>query len=79
MNKALKTLHRLGLAVFLGSIPGHILLGRLAAATTDLDHAALLLHAKHLSTLALTLPGMAVAVASGALLLARRPELLRSG
>ena len=79
MTKALKTLHLLGLAVFLGSIPGHILLGQMAAGAGDLDKAALLLAAKHTSTLALTLPGLALSVVTGALPLARRRELLRSG
>ena len=76
MIATLKLLHLLGLALFLGSIPGHVLLGRLAAGATSPGEAALLLGTKHISTLVLTLPGLALAVASGALLLAARRELL---
>lgn len=79
MNKVLKIFHLIGLAVFLGSIPGHILLGRMVEAITDPGQVAQLLQAKHLATAALTIPGLAVAVVSGAALLARRRELLRSG
>lgn len=79
MNKALKTLHLIGLAVFLGSIPGHILLGRMVEGIADPGQVAQLLQAKYLATAALTIPGLVVAVVSGAVLLARRRELLRSG
>jgi hypothetical protein len=76
MIPTLKLLHLLALVLFLGSIPGHVLLGRLATGATAPGEAALLLGAKHLSALALTLPGLALTVASGALLLAIRRELL---
>jgi uncharacterized membrane protein len=79
MNKALKILHLIGLALFLGSIPGHILLGQLAAGAVDPGQLAQLLRAKYLATAALTLPGLTIMVISGAVLLARRRELLRSG
>jgi hypothetical protein len=65
IRKPVKALHLLGLALFLGSIPAHILLGRLASAEADLAHMALLLHAKHVSVLALTLPGLALIVVTG--------------
>jgi hypothetical protein len=65
IRKLVKALHLVGLALFLGSIPAHILLGRLATAEGDLAHTALLLHAKHVSVLALTLPGLALIVVTG--------------
>ena len=79
MHRALKPLHLVGLAVFLGSIPGHILLGRLADGAGEPGQVTLLLQAKHLATAALTLPGLAVVVISGAVMLARIQPLLRNG
>jgi hypothetical protein len=77
MRKALKFLHLLGFAVFLGSIPGHIVLGRLAGSASSLDGFAILQQAKHTSILALTLPGLTLIAASGLGLLLTRRELLR--
>lgn len=60
-----------GLALFLGSIPGHILLGRLAD-PADLEGFALLMHAKYLSVVALTLPGLFLTLLTGIALMLRR-------
>lgn len=71
MDKTLKVAHFVGLALFLGSIPGHILLGRLADAA-DLHGFALLMHAKHVNVLALTLPGLFLSLLTGIALMLRR-------
>lgn len=78
IRKLVKALHLVGLALFLGSIPAHILLGRMAAAEGDLAHMALLLHAKHVSVLALTLPGLALIVATGLGLVATERGLVQA-
>jgi hypothetical protein len=78
MRKALMFLHLLGFAVFLGSIPGHIVLGQLADSASSLDGLAILQAAKHTSILALTLPGLMLITASGLGLLLTRRELLRA-
>ncbi len=78
MTKLLKTVHLVGLAVFLGSIPGHIVLARLAMAQADVAAAVALLEAKHTATLALTLPGLALSVATGLAMLAANRGLLRT-
>ncbi len=72
MQKLLKIVHIVGLSVFLGSIPAHIALGRLADPAGDLDGFALLMHAKHMNVLALTLPGLALLLVTGAVLALRR-------
>ena len=50
MASILKIAHFLGLSVFLGSIPGHILLGRLADPAAGLQGFALLMHAKYITS-----------------------------
>lgn len=80
MEKILKSAHLVGLALFLGSIPGHIVLGRLADPAADLQGFALLMQAKYVSVLALTLPGLALVLLSGSALMLRRgmtPDKLR--
>lgn len=79
MRKALLFLHLLGFAVFLGSIPGHIVLGQLAGSADSLSGLAILQQAKHASILALTLPGLMLTTASGLGLLSTKLELLRTG
>ncbi len=71
MDKTLKVAHFVGLALFLGSIPGHILLGRLAD-PADLPGFALLMHAKYVSVLALTLSALFLTLLSGIALMLRR-------
>jgi len=71
MDKTLKAAHFVGLALFLGSIPGHILLGRLAD-PADLPGFALLMHAKYASVLALTLPALILTLLTGIALMLRR-------
>jgi hypothetical protein len=58
MRKTLVFLHLLGFAIFLGSIPGHIVLGQLAGSADSLSGLPILQQAKHASILALTLPGL---------------------
>lgn len=80
MDKTLKIAHFFALAVFLGSIPGHIVLGRLADPAADPEGFALLMHAKYVSALALTLPGLALMLLTGVALMLRRgiaPHRLR--
>ena len=72
MNKILKITHFLGLAVFLGSIPGHIVLGRLVDPAADLKGFTLLMHAKYMTILALTLPGVALMLLTGIAMMLRR-------
>lgn len=71
MDKTLKVAHLVGLALFLGSIPGHILLGRLAD-PADLHGFALLMQAKYTSVLALTLPALLLTLVTGTALMLRR-------
>jgi hypothetical protein len=78
MTKTLKTAHLVGLTLFLGSIPAHIVLGRLAMAHADVAAAVALLEAKHAATLVLTLPGLALSVATGLALLLANRGLLRT-
>lgn len=75
MTRFLKVVHILGLAVFVGSILGHIALAQMAAPGEAAYGWAQT--AKHDSTLRLTLPGMAVAGLSGLLLTIRRRAILR--
>jgi uncharacterized membrane protein len=72
MNKTLKVAHFVGLALFLGSIPGHILLGRLADPAADLQGFALLMHANYVNGLAFTLPGLFLMLLTGIVLMLRR-------
>lgn len=66
MKRILRIVHLVALAVFLGSIFGHIVLGRLAEA--DPAAALPLLGAKLAMIHALTLPGLGALVLSGAVL-----------
>jgi uncharacterized membrane protein len=67
MHRILRIVHFIALAVFVGSIFGHILLGRMAAA--DGPAATLpLLEAKLAMIYVLTLPGLGALVVSGAAL-----------
>ena len=80
MNKSLKILHFDGLALFDGSIPGHILLGEIAVPETGMEAFAALIRSKYLSVAALTLPGLGLMVATGIPLMIRRkmtPNRLR--
>lgn len=62
MRTILKLLHLLGFAAFLGSVFGHIFVGRFPAAPGQLG---LLMELKHASTGVLTLPALGLTVASG--------------
>jgi uncharacterized membrane protein len=64
MHRLLRVVHFVALAVFLGSVPGHILLGQLA--TADPAAAPALLRAKLAMIETFTLPGLAVLALSGA-------------
>ncbi len=72
MNKLLKISHLIGLAVFLGSIPGHILLGGIGNSEADLPGFAVLITAKQLNVQYLTVPGLILTLLSGAALAIRR-------
>ena len=71
MNKLLKIIHLLGLALFLGSIFGHILLGNLADPSTEPAGFAALMQAKHMNVLTLTMPGLMIILLSGIALMLR--------
>ncbi len=77
MHKALRIIHFLGLAAFLGSVFGHILLGRLVDPVAEPSVFVDLMWAKHASTAWLTVPGLVVTMLSGLGLVATRPALLR--
>ncbi|HEY7609183.1 MAG TPA: DUF2269 family protein [Alphaproteobacteria bacterium] len=66
MHRLIRIVHFLALAIFLGSIFGHIVLGRMAAA--DPAVALPVLEAKLVMTYVLTLPGLGALVISGAAL-----------
>lgn len=72
MDKLLKIGHLIGLAVFLGSIPGHILLGKIVEPVADPAGFALLMHAKHVNVQVLTLPGLVLMLITGVALMLRR-------
>lgn len=72
MNKFLKVCHLLGLAAFVGSIFGHILLGHLGNPETDLIGFAVLMQAKYMNVLILTTSGLAILLISGIPLMLRR-------
>lgn len=78
MTKPLKILHLLGLALFLGSIPGHIVLGEIAGSGAGLAGFSSLLQAKHVMVLALTLPGLLLMLLTGAGLLLTSRGLWRT-
>jgi uncharacterized membrane protein len=72
MSKFLKVGHFLGLAVFVGSIFGHILLGHLGDPSTDPAGFAALMQAKYMNVLVLTTSGLALLVLTGIPLMLRR-------
>jgi len=72
MNKVLKVGHFVGLAVFLGSIPGHIVLGQLGDPILDPAGFAVLMHAKYITVLVLTMPGLIIMLLTGIALMLRR-------
>jgi hypothetical protein len=76
----LKIAHLFGLAVFLGSLPVHILLGHLVDPAADLQGLALLMHVKSMNVLVLTLPGLVLTLLAGIAVMLRRgmtPNKLR--
>ena len=75
MISLLKIVHLLGLALFLGSIAGHIHLGQ-GVAPGDVAY-AWAQAAKYDSTTALTIPGLMLTVASGAALVVARRDVRR--
>ena len=72
MNQFLKIGHLVGLAVFVGSIPAHIVLGHLVDPATDLLGFATLMQAKYMTILVLTAPGLVLALLTGTALMLRR-------
>jgi uncharacterized membrane protein len=72
MHRILKVAHIIGLAVFLGSIPGHIVLGALGDPVADPTGFALLMHAKHVNVVVLTIPALVFTALTGAALAWRR-------
>jgi hypothetical protein len=75
--KSLKLIHLLGLALFLGSVFGHIATGALPGAGTPAFIAAR--ENISLLTRVLTLPGLGLAMASGvAMVLSTRMKLIRA-
>ncbi len=80
MNKFLKIIHLLGLAAFVGSIFGHILLGNLSDPEADLAGFAVLVQAKYMNVLLLTMSGLILMLLTGIALMWRRgmtPKKLR--
>lgn len=65
MYKSFKALHILGLALFLGSVFGHIALGALPGVATDPPAILFGRQAIAAATRFVTLPGLALAMASG--------------
>ncbi len=79
MMKTAKALHLIGLAMFLGSVFGHITVGFIPAVE---DPAGLLFgrQAIGIATWALTIPGLALLAATGLFMALRRgPGVFRSG
>ena len=72
MNKFLKIVHLLGLAMFVGSIFGHILLGSLSDPGADLAGFAVLMKAKYMNVLLLTMSGLILMLLTGIALMWRR-------
>lgn len=66
MRSALKYLHLLGLALFLGSIPGHIVLGMIAPGGDIPDQGVMFARkVVEILTLAVTAPGLVLLSATG--------------
>jgi len=78
MQKVLKFLHLTAVSVFVGSIPGHILLGVAAGRAADPAIALVWYQAKHLLTAGLTGSALLAAMATGAVVLLRRRRLLHA-
>lgn len=77
MTKLVKTVHLIAMAVFVGSIPGHIVLGALGDPAEDLAAFAAYHAAKHALTLALTVSGLALVIVSGLVLAGLQRGLLK--
>jgi hypothetical protein len=73
MYKAFKILHIIGLALFLGSIFAHIAAGRVPGAETEPAAMLFARQAIDLATRYVTLPGLALAILSGIVMLLRGP------
>ena len=65
MTKIAKALHLIGLAMFLGSILGHITLGLIPSVADDPTALLFARQAIEIATWALTIPGLALLVATG--------------
>lgn len=72
MDKTLKLAHLVGLALFLGSVAGHILLYVLAVRAADLQSFAVLMQAKYMSVRVLTLPALVFTLVTGVPLMVRQ-------
>ena len=74
MRPTLKFLHILGIALFLGSLPGHIVLGALLPGG-DIPPLGILFSRKviQIITLVATIPGLTLAVITGLMLRHRHP------
>ncbi|MEA3292770.1 MAG: DUF2269 family protein [Pseudomonadota bacterium] len=72
MNKFLKAGHLIGLAAFVGSIFGHILLGNLGDREAGLAGFAVLMQAKYMNVLLLTTSGLVLLLLTGIPLMLRR-------
>jgi len=68
----LKVIHLLGLAIFVGSIFGHILLGHLGDPVTDIRGFSTLMQAKYMNVIVLTTLGLLLLVISGVMLVLGR-------
>lgn len=75
--KFVKFVHLLAVAIFIGSIPTHIVLGELAAHRVEISDIVALHDAKVDITHWLTTSGIIVALLSGASLLNQRRQLLK--
>ncbi len=65
MMKSLKIFHFIGLAVFFGSIPAHILLGIMADQYAGTEAFASIYRIKYMNTLFLTTPGLVLMLVTG--------------
>lgn len=77
MAKVTKIVHLIAMAVFVGSIPGHIVLGALGDPTANPAAFADYHAAKHALTQVLTVSGLTLTVLSGTMLAIMRRELLK--
>ncbi len=72
MLRFLKVIHLLGLAIFVGSIFGHILLGHLGDPATDIRGFSAFMQAKYVNVIVLTTSGLLLLVISGVMLVLGR-------